>query len=313
MNEIKKHFDVDSSLTIPLGKIMDLYPKVKDRIIPLSVTGVPARTFFHWKNNGIIDYPIASGDERIRVKLNLFEFVWIRACVFLRDFGFPLSALRDVKEQLFQDMGEIMIRENESILKNIDSNPLMDAETKKFLNAFLPKLKQHYSEFAEEHRIYTSVIGSLIATILLYNQEAAVFIIKKLEGTEFKTFSWGTLAEYEQHSESFIGFPHIMIPFRPIIADFLKNSDNEKYLDKFDFLHPKEKKILEYLKKKDFSELQIKNIEGVIKVVKNEDIDIMGDKVSEIRRILGLNEYSSVTLSLRNGKHIFCKQKTNIK
>jgi hypothetical protein len=313
MNEIKKHFGLDTNLDIPLEKMMELYPKVKNRVIPLSVTGVAARTFFHWKNNGVIDYPIASTDERIRVMLNLFEYVWIRVCVLLREFGLPLSTLKDAKTWLFQDLGESMILEKEALQQIITANAFIDAENKKFITAFLPNLEQHYNELTEEYRIYTSLIGTLIAGILFYNQEASIIIIKRPNENEFRTLSWNTFAEYEENYKSVISYPHLMIPLRPILNDFLKNNGNEKYLDKFEFFQPKEKLILDCLKKKDFSELQIKNIEGDLRIVKSEDLDIKGEKASEIRRIFALNDYTEVTLCQRNGKHIHSKRKTKFK
>jgi hypothetical protein len=312
MNDIKKYLGIDSNISFPMEKLMQIYPKAKDRIIPLSVTGILPRTFFHWKTNGVIDFPIGSSEERINVKLNLFEFVWLRICVSLRDFGLPLSVIKDIKESIFGDMGDLIMQNKEAILQQINSNVLADEETKKFLNAFIPKLEQHYDDFAKENKIFTSVIGSLIASVLLFNKEAAVFIIKKPDGTEFRTLIWGSFAEFEQYSELFIDCPHVMIPMRSIIADFLKNGGNEKYLEKFEFFQPDEKKILEHLQRKDFTEIKIKYIDKKTRIIKIEDEEILGDVVPEIRRLLGLKEYEDITLSFRNKKHLHCRRSTKL-
>ena len=40
--------------------------------------------------------------------------------------------------------------------------------------------------------------------------------------------------------------------------------------------------------------------------------DVMNEKAKEIRRILGMNEYSEVNIKLRNDKHLFVKNKRKI-
>jgi len=44
-----------------------------------------------------------------------------------------------------------------------------------------------------------------------------------------------------------------------------------------------------------------------------QDGDIMEQKAKEIRRILGLDAYSEITLKYRNDKHIYFKNKKRIK
>ena len=42
------------------------------------------------------------------------------------------------------------------------------------------------------------------------------------------------------------------------------------------------------------------------------DGDILEQKAKEIKRILGLNQYSELTLKYRNDKHIYFKNKTRL-
>jgi hypothetical protein len=40
--------------------------------------------------------------------------------------------------------------------------------------------------------------------------------------------------------------------------------------------------------------------------------DVMNEKAKEIRRILGMNEYSEVNIKFRNDKHLYIKNKMKI-
>lgn len=312
MNEIKRYLNIDSKIEAPTDKLMALYPKIKDRIIPLSLTGIANRTFFHWKNYGIIDYPIGNAEERFRVKLNLFEYVWVNACVSMRAFGLPLNIIKDIKIKMFEDMGEILLKNKEEILRNINSNADINPEARSFVKSFIPYLEREYEEFAKENRIYSSLLSTLIQAVILMNQEAALIITNSIDKVKFRTILYGNFKEFGNHFKLFGSIPHLMISIRPIIEDFLSNIKSEKYLEKFEFFQPEESEILKHLMQRNFTELKIKCIDGKLKVTKCEDIDIVGDEVFEIKRIIGLNDFNEIDLTLRNKKHIHVKRRTNI-
>ena len=75
-----------------------------------------------------------------------------------------------------------------------------------------------------------------------------------------------------------------------------------------------EKKVIDAIRKKDFKEIVIKLNENdktmTIEVEKSGAI--MDQKAKDVRRILGLNEYSEVTIKYRNDKHLYFKNKTRI-
>jgi hypothetical protein len=108
--------------------------------------------------------------------------------------------------------------------------------------------------------------------------------------------------------------PHLNIPIRQIIFEFLEEPRNEKYLDVWGFIRKDERKVLDALRNKDFVELIIKRkgqsedfiIEATV------EKDVMNEKAKEVRRILGMNEYQEVTVKLRNDKHLFIRNKMKL-
>jgi hypothetical protein len=73
-------------------------------------------------------------------------------------------------------------------------------------------------------------------------------------------------------------------------------------------------KVIEAIRKKDFKEITIKlesNKETIVIEIE-KDGNILDQKAKEVKRILGLNEYSEVTIKYRNDKNLYFKNKTRI-
>jgi hypothetical protein len=73
-------------------------------------------------------------------------------------------------------------------------------------------------------------------------------------------------------------------------------------------------KVIEAIRKRDFKEIIIK-LDGNKKTIVIEiekDGNILDQKAKEVKRILGLNEYSEVTIKFRNDKNLYFKNKTRL-
>jgi hypothetical protein len=95
----------------------------------------------------------------------------------------------------------------------------------------------------------------------------------------------------------------------------LDEPQNETNLFYWGFINEDEKKVLHAIRSKEFKELTIrlngpKKEELILEAL--IDGDILEQKAKEIKRILGLNQYSELTLKYRNDKHIYFKNKTRL-
>ena len=73
-------------------------------------------------------------------------------------------------------------------------------------------------------------------------------------------------------------------------------------------------KVIDAIRNKDFKEIIIKqdgNKDSIVIEIE-KDGNILDQKAKEIKRILGLNEYSEVTIKYRNDKNLYFKNKTRI-
>jgi hypothetical protein len=73
-------------------------------------------------------------------------------------------------------------------------------------------------------------------------------------------------------------------------------------------------KVIEAIRKRDFKEITIKleSKKETIIIEIEKDGNILDQKAKEVKRILGLNEYSEVTIKFRNDKNLYFKNKTRI-
>ena len=94
--------------------------------------------------------------------------------------------------------------------------------------------------------------------------------------------------------------PHFEIPLLDIIENFFGQPKSEEYAEQLGLYDLKELQLLETIKKKNFKEIKIhynKNNELMVEVIK--DGSITDEKASQIRKILGLNQYDEITLTYR--------------
>ena len=297
-----------------LEKIEQLSPKIIESFMPLSITGVPPRTYFYWKKSGLIPPSISNEEPGAWVRINLIEFVWIKIIQIMRDFGIPFKTIIETKELLFENSMKIIMSEKEDYFKFLETESNMGAEELESIKRLLDIIPEAVENLPEECEIYTTLIWSIISDLLIRNDKGSIIITKKQNKYDVGYLSFKNRADFQKIIEPVLEQPHIQIPIRKLIEDFFDNPKSEKYVDSFELLNFKEKKVIDAIRKKDFKEIIIK-LDGkdeplIIEVVK--DGAIMDQKAKEVKRILGLNGYSEITIYFRNDKHLFFKNKTRL-
>lgn len=304
--------NLQEKFSLDINQLHKLYPKVKDRIIPLSATNISPRTFFHWKKIGIIDY-LSDDESHSWVKLNLFEYVWLCVCVQLRDFGVPLKILVKIKETLFNDFPQEIINNKQAVIDSMKGSIKFEEDLSIF-NSVIELLENNYKSFPEEYKIFTSTIGAYLGAVLFHKKEVCLILHNEKEEFDFSLISYKTMDEFFICTKEHLHRPLIMIPLRTIVSDFLMESKNDFYINLFELITIDERKILAALQNRDFKKIEIKLSEDKTKlqILETKDFDIKGDKVKEIRKLIGLNGFETMTLTGRNNKQIYVERKTQL-
>lgn len=298
---------------ITLQAIEKVYPKLYEPIMNLSITGVPARTYFYWKKSGLIESFGADESKKGWIKINLIEYLWIKIIVILRDYGVPFEKIKETKEKLFSNYMDILITEKDDYIEFLRESNFSEEHISEIIRA-LDLVEEEINSSPEEFEIYQTLIGNLVMGLLLKNDKGYITLSKGEDEYDVGYFSIKTMAEFESFVEPYFEKPCLFIPIRSIIEEFLDNAKTEKTAVSINLLDLKEMKVIEAIRKRDFKEITIKlesNKETIIIEIE-KDGNILDQKAKEVKRILGLNEYSEVTIKFRNDKNLYFKNKTRI-
>jgi len=290
-----------------------IYPKLYEPNMNLSVTGVPARVYFYWKKSGLIESFGEDESKKGWIKINLIEYLWIKIIVILRDYGVPFEKIKETKEIMFSNYLDIILNDKDEyirLLRETNKNEEKINETIRVMEL----MKEENISSPEEFEIYHTLIGNLVIELLLQNDRGYITLSKGEDEYDVGYFTIKSISDLEDYVQSFFDKPCLFIPVRSIIEEFLDDAKTEKIASSINLLDLKEMKVIEAIRKRDFKEIIIK-LDGNKKTIVIEiekDGNILDQKAKEVKRILGLNEYSEVTIKFRNDKNLYFKNKTRL-
>jgi hypothetical protein len=299
---------------ITVQAIEKLYPKLYEPVMNLSVTGVPARMYFYWKKSGLIDRFPEEQIEKGWIKINLIEYLWIKVIVILRDYGVPFEKIKETKELMFMNIFDVLSEQKDDYIQFLRDNSNVSEKKIKTVDKALTLARIEMNNSPEEFQIYHTLLGNLILDLLVRNDKGYITLSKQETEYEVGYFSVKSISEFETYVQPLFDKPCLFIPIRSIIQEFLEDNKTEKIVESISLLNLKEMKVIEAIRNKDFKEIIIRQDgkkESIIIEIE-KDGNILDQKAKEVKRILGLNEYSEVTIKFRNDKNLYFKNKTRL-
>jgi hypothetical protein len=281
-----------------------LYPRIKERNAALSTLDISPRTFIHWKEQGLVWHVEADTEKRTWVRLNLYEYVWLRAVVVMREFGVPLERIKAFRERIEQPIFNIIQQDNSDWTQPLRSaSDLTEEEIANFLKA-IAYAKEQLKNFSLEDKQAISLFGSMINRIILLNEHVNLVIKRKDLDLDIDFVS-------DQDSpidnEVWSSAPHLSIPLYPLVVEMINEPKNDRHIQEWGLINANERKVLEAMRTKDFRQILVKPSQGgddlVIELTTDENL--MGDQAKRLKTILGLDQYSEVTIKYRNDKNLF--------
>lgn len=292
-----------------------LYPRITERKANLSMVGVNTRTYIHWRNEGLLGEMPVKGEPKLWVRLNLYEYVWLKTIKVLREFGIPIETIRELKDILYVNFLTAMETECEEYIEFLRTNSEATEEEILEQKKMIEFALEHKDEIAEEEKHLTTILGGLVHLILFASDEVSVIIYKTEKGFSYGCYTFKSIEAFSKHISEWLSVPHINIPLKSIIGEFMDEPKNESNLEVWGFIDKNEKKVLEAIRNKSFKEITIKKQTGETEKLLIEalfDGNIIEQKAKEIKRLLGLNQYSEITIKYRNDKHLYFKNKIRL-
>lgn len=304
--------------------IYEVYPAIYDKQIPLSVLDVSSRNYVHWKNENLLYKHTVKDtntkEKREKIFLNVYDALWISIVKELRVYNIDFETIRTVKTmiysnvQLNQELLEAIPREEffNSILMNIPESHR--EEVRPFIEdgSFLDFI----FDYIDEKNIFLfKNIGAVLFDILVKKNSVVLVITKEGEyvttnilkidnnSKEITSQSIDKLVSDYVTERTFLS-----IPISNLIWKFFENPSFEKYNFKYQFFSENERVVLDALKNDECKEIKVfKHESGDVSLNLVFEDTLKHEQAKEVRRILGLNQYSKMELTYRNDKHIVIK------
>lgn len=296
-----------------IKKVKFHYPRIMERTIPLSATGVNSWTFFDWKSKGMI--PFEAENENDRVKLNLVEYVWVKVNSKLRQFGIPFKQLSNMKNLIYNPEVFIQAIKNwPEMIKHFEESKQYSAEQLLSAKRGLHFLSENIDENSIIDKPLFTIFASTVFNLLLMNETGVLFAFKSKSENEmiFTCLLHSAIQNMPMETNPY-NHDHIQILLNPILGELLEKDQLEKYSFSLGLLNSDEQKIIKAIRERNFTEIIIR-LKGkddlVIDVT--EELNINGDKANQIKKILGLNAYDEAFIKYRNQKEIYIKNKKRL-
>ena len=255
----------------------------------------------YWKREGIIDVKQSDSLVREWVRVNFFEYTWLRLVAALRKLNLPAKAILKLKSHL-------------SVITDQEVKDLLNLSFEKF-ESISPKsqlrndyereiVQENYpSEFLEFFKEKFTPFNILVLNLMAERRHINLLVDEDGNCEYFMPDTFKEMVEDEKLL-SFLNKPFISVPLHSLLDEFYTNPkikiDDQK---KIYNLTTQESKVLELLRKENIKELRIKlnNKDcGVIliEVVEEKNVGPVYDKV---KQLLESGKFSNITLKQENG------------
>ncbi len=302
-----------NALNIPLDKLKILYPNLLDKAIPLSKTGVHPRTYFDWKEKGLVEFEDREGAW---IKLNLMDYCWIMVIAKLRQIGVSIKNLLKLKEDMLSSRNFTeMLKQAPEILKDLENNKFYSGKKfdalKNVFHLLVANLTDESIRQMKTYNQFASVLGNILITN--DNTDLIGYLKEDGESLVFFAVTIGQTVIANQPSPEPYRLPRVVIPLRPIVESVFLNPSIVKYTYSMGFLTEEEREIIDLVREGDFKELIIKNEKEKKSILRVKEKNELNERATEIQKLLGMNEYDEVTVKFRNKKDLFIRNKRKIK
>jgi hypothetical protein len=286
-------------------RIQSEYPNISERLASLRLTQVKRRNFYHWKEEGLIDW-VGSDEEdkRTWVRLNMYEFIWVRIIQSARDFGIPIGTLHELKAYMFGNVLTMYKEGGEATLRKLNED---EANRLKVLVDYMESHEEELRQSGE--MMIISMLGSILHYCIFGQQQAAIVFYKDSSGYRFfpmlhpKDEVVSMEPAYELLKQT-----HLFLSLNALVNEFMEEPENLNNLSHWGFITSKEMKLILAIRSGEYDSIHIKgmnNEDFIIEGTKTEDVKL--EQATRLQKIFGMKMYDEVTLKYRNDKHIYVK------
>lgn len=282
----------------------DFYKFLDELFAPrfsVAQLNVKRQEMTYWKREGIIKMIQTNGKSREWVKVNFFDYTWLRLVASLRKLNLPAKAILKLKAHLNEISDDQIIETLQSSIEQFDSispnSKLVEGYQKDIVQENFP------SDFIQFFRKTFTPFNILVLNLMAERKHINLLVDEDGNCEYFIPDTFKEMLENE-NLRQFLNKPFISVPLHSLLDEFYTNpkikiDDQRKIYN----LTTQESKVLDLLRKENIKEIRIKlnNKDcGVIliEVVEEKNAGPVFDKV---KHLLEKGKFSNITLKQENG------------
>lgn len=303
--------------------IQEFYPNLDGKRILRSHTGVEARIFNSWKQEGILweESKVKQGSEKREWEyLNVFEALWLLVVVELRKLNLNLDTIKSVRDFLKQVNDprlEIEKLTEEEFQKNVvEKFPAGILEQHGGTITKKAYLEIHPKTIEKDNGYFINNMGIMLYGILIEKTSPSLIIELNNKNSNYDmviAMNCHSNSKFKKdlfdfYTKKFSESIFVNLPILPIVEKLFEREDFEKHKLYYGLYTKQENQLLESIRDNECTEVKIiKHKSGDITINFSEQNDITGVKAKELRKLLGLKKYDKVEVTFRNENHMVIK------
>lgn len=255
----------------------------------------------YWKKEGIISVKQSEGPGREWVRVNFFEYTWLRLVASLRKLNLPAKAILKLKAHLNEISDEQIIELLQSSFEQFNTL----SPNSKLGNDYEKEIVQenYPTDFLDFFREKFPPFKILVLNLMTERRHINLLVDEEGNCEYFIPDTFKEMVS-DHNLLDFLNKPFISVPLHSLLDEFYTNpkikiDDQRKIYN----LTTQESKVLELLRKENIKEIRIKlnnKDSGVIliEVVEEKNVGPVYDKV---KQLLESGKFSNITLKQENG------------
>lgn len=260
--------------------------------------GIPPRTFHMWKTSGlspITEPTVKDADKREWVRLDFYQYLWLRMVKSLRNLGYPFEHIKKAREEFFAPVKIEVV----DFLR--EQSPETIAHLLEFIGhgQFPKEIAHQVVDFLKDPTLLKDenpLSRPAIEMIVLNacQQKHSEFGCAFFEDGSLINVDWSTLMNFDQFDSDFssnevldatVRKPHIYISITGIIREFITEEERKDGDLHTVLLSSEELNLIRSIRSKEFKTISIHYDKGkdsrIIKTEKEKKI-----KDAEVKRFI---------------------------
>ncbi len=290
-------------------ELMKLFDGLFEPRFSVAQMGITRQELLYWIKKNVLE-PEESDEKRSWVRVNFFEYCWIRLVVQLRKINMPLESIAMLKDTIsFMDEDTIkqLIYQGHNEVKN---NPIADKVKKELpiddvITHQLPLVIKIFKK-------YLTPFNLLV--ILLMIERRHLNLLVNYEG-KYVLLAPECLAQTVLTNELviFLNSPYVSVPIHSLLDEFYINPSIKVSVQKEIFnLTKQEAKVLELLRTEGIKEIRIRlanKSKGQI-IIETVEEKPIAELEKQVQGLIKKGKFQNIRLYAEDG-HLLLYEETN--